>query len=241
MNRDKLDEIRQLIELWYDGQTDHEQEARIERFFKQTDNSQLPDDLKAEAEVFGCMSVLAQQCPDTEFVEEIEAAVQSEARRPRLMRRVIVWTTSVASAAAIVIAIGVGLKMKTVSLDTAPVADPLPTTTVASVADEKSPSANQTEEIAIQPVHEVVASPTSLEQPVAKSQVDNRPAEQQDVVSDEYTEITDPEQVLQIIRRVYNQSTELFSQSAKSIAEVEQSVQRTTINTINTIKSTNLL
>lgn len=104
----RYDRIRELIDSWYDGDTDMRVEAELCRFFSEADTDTLPDDLRQEAAVFRTVGELSAENPDKELLAEIEAETAAEIRRQRHRRRrrfLIAATTVAASVAIIFIAL----------------------------------------------------------------------------------------------------------------------------------------
>ncbi|RXE71824.1 hypothetical protein ED352_03280 [Muribaculaceae bacterium Isolate-002 (NCI)] len=104
----RYDRIRELIDSWYDGDTDMRVEAELCRFFSEADTDTLPDDLRQEAAVFRTVGELSAENPDKELLAEIEAETAAESRRQRHRRRrrfLIAATTVAASVAIIFIAL----------------------------------------------------------------------------------------------------------------------------------------
>lgn len=79
----RYDRIRELIDSWYDGDTDMRVEAELCRFFSETDTDTLPDDLRQEAAVFRTVGELSAENPDKELLAEIKAETAAESRRQR--------------------------------------------------------------------------------------------------------------------------------------------------------------
>lgn len=67
----RYDRIRELIDSWYDGDTDMRVEAELCRFFSEADTDTLPDDLRQEAAVFRTVGELSAENPDKELLAEI--------------------------------------------------------------------------------------------------------------------------------------------------------------------------
>lgn len=234
MTEDKYNEIRRLVEMWYDGLTGPVQQAQLVRFFTEADTVELPDDLKAEAEVFRCMGELSLKCPDTALTAEIDAAAKVEKRRLRLWHRVTIWSTAVASAAVIVFAVGVGLKLTTSTLDTPGDATTLPAKAVAEVSQTKTVTEYAVEEAVSEtaPAPKPAAKPAVTKTPVAK------PAEPKSDVPEGFTEVTDPETVIRVVQYVSRHNSRLFSESSVAIEEARLSLRETTLEAIEIAKST---
>lgn len=100
----RYDRIRELIDSWYDGDTDMRVEAELCRFFSEADTDTLPDDLRQEAAVFRTVGELSAENPDKELLAEIEAETAAESRRQRhrRRRRFLIATTTVAASVAII-------------------------------------------------------------------------------------------------------------------------------------------
>lgn len=234
MTEDKYNEIRRLVAMWYDGLTGPVQQAQLVRFFTGADTRELPDDLRAEAEVFRYMGELSQQCPDTALTAEIDAAAKAEKRRHRLWHRVTVWTTAVASAAVVVIAIGAGLRLTTATLDAPDDTATLPAKAVAEVSQSKTVTEYKIEEA----VSEVTAAPKPVAKPVVTKTPAAKPVESKSEVPEGFTEVTDPETVIRVMQYVSRHNSRLFSESSVAIEEARLSLRETTLEALEIAKST---
>ncbi|MCH5318569.1 MAG: hypothetical protein J1E38_02540 [Paramuribaculum sp.] len=79
MDKNEYNRIRELILLYYRGETTREQERELERFFFSHDRDTLPDDLKTESDVFITMASLNEQAPlDLQAI--IDDAVTTESK-----------------------------------------------------------------------------------------------------------------------------------------------------------------
>lgn len=235
MTQEKITEIRHLVDLWYDGDADPELQQRLVLFFAQTDPEQLPDDLKAEVEVFRSIGDLSQTCPDTALTAEIDAAVQAEKRRRPILHRVAAWSAAIAAAAVVAVVVTMGLKMPTTSLDTSAtgethsdssIAVVMPTTGTATVKTEKPVDTQKTEA-------EPAPKPTTTAKTV------NSPAKKTSDVPEGYTEVTDPQTVILVMKYVSKHSEQLISKSAKNIEYADNQLKSTTLDALNTVKKTN--
>lgn len=233
MTEDKYNEIRRLVAMWYDGLTGPVQQAQLVRFFTGADTRELPDDLRAEAEVFRYMGELSQQCPDTALTADIEAAAEAEKRRSSLWRRITVWSTAVASAAVVVIAIGIAVKTSTATLDTPKAAETLPSKSVAEVSMDKNVSEYKVEET----VSDDSPSPEIMNKTVMAETSVSKPKAKQSEVPEGFTEITDPETVIRVMQYVNSHSSRLITQSSDAIEMAGQSLNDTTAEAIRTAKS----
>lgn len=232
MTEDKYKEIRRLTEMWYDGLTGPVQQSQLVRFFAEADITQLPDDLKAEAEVFRCIGDLSQQCPDTALTAEIDAAAKAEKRR-RLWHRLAVWSTAVASAAVIVFAIGAGLRISTATLDAPAEMTALPAKPVAKAGQDKPVQeykAEETSEI-ITPAPAPAGKAVTAKTAVAKR------ATKQNEVPEGFTEITDTATVIRIMQDLNRQNSKLFAESSSAIEEARMTFGDTALETFEIAKS----
>lgn len=104
-----INEIRRLIARYYDGSCSPDEELKIEEYFCLTPDSELPDDLRADAAMFRALAI-AGSIDDIELptgLDERLDAVTADA--PVRRKPVIIRYLSIAAAAAVVIAIGIGL------------------------------------------------------------------------------------------------------------------------------------
>lgn len=104
-----INEIRRLIDRYYDGSCSPDEELELEEYFCLTTDSELPDDLHAEAAMFRALAMAADS-DDIELpagLDERLNAVTADA--PVRRKPVIIRYLSIAAAAAVVIAIGISL------------------------------------------------------------------------------------------------------------------------------------
>ncbi len=100
-----MEEITQMIDDWYAGTTDESRDAILFAYFTDTPSDEIPDDLKAEAEVFSMLSLKGMQFKDEELLGEIETEIRRE-KRSHLWKKVLkysVWVSSAACISALVI------------------------------------------------------------------------------------------------------------------------------------------
>ena len=104
-----INQIRRLIARYYDGSCSPDEELELEEYFCLTPDSELPDDLRADAAMFRALAMAAGS-DDIELpaglVERLDAIT---ADAPVRRKPVIIRYLSIAAAAAVVIAIGIGL------------------------------------------------------------------------------------------------------------------------------------
>lgn len=104
-----INEIRRLIARYYDGSCSPDEELELEEYFCLTPDSELPDDLRADAAMFRALA-MAGSSDDIELptgLDERLDAVTADA--PVRRKPVIIRYLSIAAAAAVVIAIGISL------------------------------------------------------------------------------------------------------------------------------------
>lgn len=131
MNTPDIDEIRRLVQLFYDGATTPAQEAELCEWFRRTGRSELSDDLQADAEMFVAMSLSADvPSPPDDLARMLSEHIDASVRR---RRRSAVWWVSMAAAAAVAV-IFVAL-FPTVRYDGNGVPDVTLAALVAGVAD----------------------------------------------------------------------------------------------------------
>jgi len=131
MKTPDIDEIRRLVQLFYDGATTPAQEAELCEWFRRTGRSELPDDLQADAEMFVAMSLSADvPSPPDDLAWMLSEHIDASVRR---RRRSAVWWVSMAAAAAVAV-IFVAL-FPTVRYDGNGVPDVTLAALVAGVAD----------------------------------------------------------------------------------------------------------
>lgn len=104
-----INEIRRLIDRYYDGSCSPDEELKIEEYFCLTPDSELPDDLRADAAMFRALAMAAGS-DDIELptgLDERLDAVTADA--PVRRKPVIIRYLSIAAAAALVLTVGIGL------------------------------------------------------------------------------------------------------------------------------------
>ncbi len=193
----RYDRIRELIDSWYDGDTDMRVEAEICRFFSEADTDTLPDDLRQEATVFRTVGELSAENPDKEFLAEIEAETAAESRRQRhrLRRRFLIAASTVAASVAIIF-----IALPRSGRDG--IATPATPRTVAS-ADITLPQAADTAvtAVSVDPKPETVPAVTP---PTPRRQVSPQPHRRQEAIAqavdaEGYTIIDDPDEAARIL------------------------------------------
>lgn len=101
MTDNNIQEIRTLLNLYYEAQTSPEQERVLADFFMKAES--IPDDLKDDARLFRAMAAQADKVVVPEgFEQRLISATCGKAKSKRLPR-ILYWTS--AAAAAIVIAV----------------------------------------------------------------------------------------------------------------------------------------
>lgn len=193
----RYDRIRELIDSWYDGDTDMRVEAELCRFFSEADTDTLPDDLRQEAAVFRTVGELSAENPDKELLAEIEAETASESRRHRhlLRRRFLLVATTVAASVAIIF-----IALPKSGRDS--IATPATPTIVAS-ADITLPQAADTAATAVcdDTTPETAPAVTTLK---PRRQVTPQPHRRQEAIAqavdaEGYTIIDDPDEAARIL------------------------------------------
>lgn len=104
-----INEIRRLIARYYDGSCSPDEELELEEYFCLTPDSELPDDLRADVAMFRALA-MAGSSDDIELpagLDERLDAVTADA--PVRRKPLIIRYLSIAAAAAVVLAIGIGL------------------------------------------------------------------------------------------------------------------------------------
>lgn len=104
-----INEIRRLIARYYDGSCSPDEELELEEYFCLTPDSELPDDLRADAAMFRALA-MAGSSDDIELpagLDERLDAVTADA--PVRRKPLIIRYLSIAAAAAVVIVIGISL------------------------------------------------------------------------------------------------------------------------------------
>lgn len=104
-----INEIRRLIARYYDGTSSPDEELKIEEYFCLTPDSELPDDLRADAAMFRALA-MAGSSDDIELPTGLDKRLDAvTADAPVRRKPVIIRYLSIAAAAAVVLAIGIGL------------------------------------------------------------------------------------------------------------------------------------
>lgn len=97
--RADIEEIRRLLTRYYSGESTVEEEEAILDFFIGQPTTEIPTDLKADAELFKALPTLCAEVP-ADLLAEIDTAVESEKKKKRSIR---LWTWVSCSAAAVII------------------------------------------------------------------------------------------------------------------------------------------
>lgn len=93
----KFAEVEQLIEKYYDGQTDHCDEDRLVELIKAAD--QLPRGLEADCRAFIALKDAAFSVPDS-LEADLKKRFEAEGRRAKVnFRRRILWSLGAAAVA----------------------------------------------------------------------------------------------------------------------------------------------
>lgn len=104
-----INEIRRLIAQYYDGSCSPDEELELEEYFCLTPDSELPDDLCADAAMFRALA-MAGSSDDIELPTGLDKRLDAvTADAPVRRKPIIIRYLSIAAAAAVVIAIGIGL------------------------------------------------------------------------------------------------------------------------------------
>lgn len=104
-----INEIRRLIARYYDGSCSPDEELELEEYFCLTPDSELPDDLRADAAMFRALAMAADS-DDIELPADLDERLDAvTADAPVRRKPIIIRYLSIAAAAAVVIAIGIGL------------------------------------------------------------------------------------------------------------------------------------
>ena len=242
---DQISQIRQLVELYYSGETTPEQDERLMSFFENADLSYLPVDLQEEAEVFRHLSAL-KPYDDKDLLAEIDQAIEKEnnAIRPK---KFSYWKfiTSVAVAAAIIFAaltfindfsaresrqkmennnLQANTQVKTPAADTlTEITEPTPQTSQVAVPQPQKPAIAAKP---LQPAPKTKAKPKN--QPSVPAYHKNR-SKSMAVVEKKapektddspYTEITDPAEAAKVMRQV----NQMFDRTFKVNYDTQQRI-----------------
>ncbi len=193
----RYDRIRELIDSWYDGDTDMRVEAELCRFFSEADTDTLPDDLRQEAAVFRTVGELSAENPDKELLAEIEAETAAESRRQRhrRRRRFLIAATTVAASVAIIF-----IALPRSGSDS--IATPATLTMVAS-ADINVPQTADTAVTAVSVAPEPETAPAVTPQK-PRCHVSPQPHRRQEAIAqavdaEGYTIIDDPDEAARIL------------------------------------------
>lgn len=104
-----INQIRRLIARYYDGTSSPDEELELEEYFCLTPDSELPDDLRADAAMFRALA-MAGSSDDIELPTGLDKRLDAvTADAPVRRKTVIIRYLSIAAAAAVVIAIGISL------------------------------------------------------------------------------------------------------------------------------------
>lgn len=104
-----INQIRRLIARYYDGTSSPDEELELEEYFCLTPDSELPDDLRADAAMFRALA-MAGSSDDIELPTGLDKRLDAvTADAPVRRKPVIIRYLSIAAAAAVVIAIGISL------------------------------------------------------------------------------------------------------------------------------------
>ncbi len=229
-----INDARRKLELFYNGTSTPEDIDDLQRFFAEANS--IPSDMEADAAIFiGSISEsLHIPAPEEifteDFLSEIDQAVKTETRRSRIFRRVI-WSTSIAAASL------VAVLMFRSSNDS-------PQTFIhthsALQADNMYTDNNIQDTIIVHSTSIDVILPLSAS---TATSTDNTPTVQKTVdeqaiddttIRTDYTEISDPQQVAEILNFAYTKISDSFSLVNSSLSDVDSRI----VQTANTISST---
>ena len=110
------DEVRHLLDRYYDGTATVEETASLKRFFAEVSADTLPSDLRADAAMFRAMTRRKVAAVPSGLEQRILAATVGE--KPR--RRRFSWKLTLSAAAAAAVLITLGVTLFTGSPDKAP-------------------------------------------------------------------------------------------------------------------------
>lgn len=104
-----INQIRRLIARYYDGSCSPDEELKLEEYFCLTTDSELPDDLRADAAMFRALSMTCSS-DDIELPTGLDERLDAVTDNSRVRRKpVIIRYLSLAAAAALVLTVGIGL------------------------------------------------------------------------------------------------------------------------------------
>lgn len=110
-----VDEIKLLIDKFYEGNTSHEEESELKAFFE-ADDTLLPDELKADKETFALLAEAEDELLDEIVVpegldEELSKLIDREAQSGKVVKTRWNWRqmSGIAASICIIVTIGVFL------------------------------------------------------------------------------------------------------------------------------------
>lgn len=191
----KTDEVRHLLERYYDGTATVEETASLKRYFAETAADTLPADLRADASMFRAMARKEAPAVPAGLEQRILAATVGEKARQRRFS----WKLTLSAAAAAAVLITLGVSLFTGSPDKAPQqqqfaalkeqpAEPAAPDTVAAL----------TAEVASEPAKTVVAVEEKRAVSEPRIVAPERVVTEEFTVAARYREVTDSAEVVEI-------------------------------------------
>ncbi|MEE1207162.1 MAG: hypothetical protein UHP27_03205 [Muribaculaceae bacterium] len=105
-------EVRRLLSAWYEGSDNFASEQRLAEWFASKDDSELPEDLLADAAIFRAM-VPVEPCDSTKEAE-FEAVLRRVSKPRFTIRRWVRVSVAAAAVAAIVSLVFVGVRQSSI-------------------------------------------------------------------------------------------------------------------------------
>ena len=213
-----IQQARELLDLWYQGNTTPEQEDLLYDFFTSSNN--IPEDLRAEALIFGHTSdTPVPQAPtiDPSLLAEIDTAIDTEkkasakALSPNRFKRLAWLSSSIAVAATIALLI-------IFNIPTAPDSTLAVTTEHPAIASNSPHHSNNSKSAADTISANTIPANTNIN--VAQSHTSKTTIHQSDptpITDDGYEIIDSPEQAQAILQQSFALLKQSFDRSSNSI------------------------
>lgn len=97
--QDKYNDIRELLDRWYAGETSPDEQRRLMNFF--SEERSLPDDLEEERALFEALGATGEVKMPDKYSDRIDAAMRREMSRKSLRMRMAYMVTSAAACVAL--------------------------------------------------------------------------------------------------------------------------------------------
>ena len=248
MNKaDNIDNIRRLVERYYDGTATPDEVGAITDFFRRSDVDELPDDLRADAMIFTETALAKATGPVPDGLESrLDSFIDSLPEKPSRRRGLIVrLSLSAAAAVAVVFGLGLALLSRNTREQVEPSDNSLmasesilqPVDTAVTVITEPSPLPDESLAEAVAPVvkksapaRKVKSKAVAVKEFVAAAETD----EYHYAMASDVCEISDPEQASQVAAQVLGMLGRTLGMAGDAIVKSDNEANKipTAINKI---------